>query len=444
MRTHNWSRIFFAVSLLLLCCGRAQAQAPTITNISPTSGPVGVPVTITGTGFGASQGGSTVALNGTAAVATSWSATTIVAVVPAGATTGAFTVTVNSQPASSATFSVTTLPSGWTDQDIGSVGLTGIASYGTGVFTQNGAGSGIGGVYSYTTDAFNFAYQTLSGDGTIVARIVSTNNLFAQAGIMIRETSNANSKSMFVGTYTNVIYAMYRTTTGGSASSARNSGSPGLPYWVKLVRTGSSFAGYQSLDGVNWAQIGTSQTISMAQTVYVGLGVSSGSTSTLYTGTLDSVSITSAPVITSVSATTGSVGGQVVISGTGFGASAGSGVVLFNDKPATVSAWSATSITATVPTGATTGPLVVSAAPSMNDSLPVDFTVTSTPLPSGWLDQDVGIVYKAGNAGYANGRFTVQTASAGVSNSIVQDAFHFVYQPLSGDGTIVARVVNLP
>ena len=345
----NWKHIVFAASLPLLCGGLAHAQAPTITSISPTSGPAGSPVTITGTNFGGTQGSSTVTLNGTNALATSWSATAIVAVVPAGATSGAFTVTVNSQQASSATFSVTTLPSGWTDQDIGTVGLAGSASYGTGVFTQNGAGSGIGGVYSYTSDAFNFAYQTLSGDGTIVARIVSTNSLFAQAGIMIRETLNANAKSMFVGTYTNVIYTMFRTTTGGSASSARNSGSPGLPYWVKLVRSGSSFTGYQSLDGLNWAQIGTSQTISMAQTVYVGLGVSSGSTSTLYTGTLDSVSVTSAPTITSVSATTGSVGGQVVISGTGFGPSAGSGVVLFNDKPATVSAWSATSITASCP-----------------------------------------------------------------------------------------------
>ena len=448
MRVNHWKRIIFAVFLSLLCHSSARAQAPTITNISPTSGPVGVPVTITGTGFGASQGSSTVALNGTAAVATSWSDTTVVAVVPAAASSGAFTVTVNSQPANSSTFTVVALPSAWTDQDVGTVGLAGSGSYATGVFTLNGAGAGVGGVIGYTTDAFHFDYQVLPGDGTVVARIVSTSNSNAQAGIMIRETLNANAKSMFVGTYANLIYTMFRTTTGGGASSGRNSGTPGLPYWVKLVRSGSSFSGYQSLDGLNWAQVGTSQTISMAQNVYVGLAVSSGSTGALYTGSIDSFSITTAtnpaPAITSVSATTGSIGGQVVISGTGFGASSGNGVVLFNDKAATVSAWSATSITATVPSGATTGPLVVSLAPGMNDSNQVDFTVTSTPLPSGWLNQDVGIVLKAGNAGYANGEFTIQTASSGVSSYITQDAFHFVYQPLSGDGSIVARVVNLP
>jgi hypothetical protein len=44
---------------------------------------------------------------------------------------------------------------------------------------------------------------------------------------------------------------------------------------------------------VNWTQLGTSQTISMAQNVYVGLAVNSGSTSALATATFDNVSVTS-------------------------------------------------------------------------------------------------------------------------------------------------------
>src|SRR5437773_10688703 len=104
MRSHNWKQVLIlAFSFSLLCCGRDPAQGPTITNISPTPGPVGSPVTITGTNFGGSQGNSTVTLNGTNAPATSWSATTIVAVVPTGASSGTFTVTVNGQPASSST-----------------------------------------------------------------------------------------------------------------------------------------------------------------------------------------------------------------------------------------------------------------------------------------------------------------------------------------------------
>jgi hypothetical protein len=65
----------------------------------------------------------------------------------------------------------------------------------------------------------------------------------------------------------------------------------GLPYWVKLVRSGSTFSGYASSDGVNWVQVGSSQTISMAQNVYMGLAVSANNNSAVVTATLDSVSV---------------------------------------------------------------------------------------------------------------------------------------------------------
>jgi hypothetical protein len=62
------------------------ASPPNITGISPTSGTVGTPVTITGTGFGTS---GTVSFNGTPAQQIdSWSPTTVIARVPAGATSG--------------------------------------------------------------------------------------------------------------------------------------------------------------------------------------------------------------------------------------------------------------------------------------------------------------------------------------------------------------------
>ena len=68
-----------------------------------------------------------------------------------------------------------------------------------------------------------------------------------------------------------------------------------------------------------------------------------------------------------------------------------------------VNSWSNTSISITIPSGATSGLLVVSVAPSMNDSNPIVFTVTSQSLPSGWLDGDVGEVVLAGSSSYTNG-----------------------------------------
>jgi uncharacterized protein YceK len=327
---------------------------------------------------------------------------------------------------------------------MGSVGLAGSATFANGTFTVNGAGQQIWDV----ADSFNFAYQPLSGDGTIVARVVSFqggNANSESAGVMIRETLTAGSTNAYAMYGGQTIYFNDRPSTGASTSSQTNSNTVKLPYWVKLVRSGSTFSSYASLDGVNWLQVGSSQTISMAQSVYIGLAVSSDTTSALATATFDNVSISTAaapaPVISAVSATTGSVGTAVVISGSGFGASQSSSQVVLNGNPVTISSWSATSVTITIPAGTSSGPLAVLVAPSMNASNPVAFTVTSQPLPSGWLNQDVGQVGVAGSATYTNGTFTVNGSGQYIWYGA--DGFHFAYQTLSGDGTIVARVVSV-
>jgi hypothetical protein len=79
---------------------------PSITSLSPSSGPVGTSVTITGANFGATQGTSTVKFNGTSATPTSWSATSIVATVPTGATTGSVVVTVGGVASNGVGFTV--------------------------------------------------------------------------------------------------------------------------------------------------------------------------------------------------------------------------------------------------------------------------------------------------------------------------------------------------
>jgi hypothetical protein len=79
---------------------------PGITNLSANSGVVGTSITITGTGFGATQGTSTVTFNGTTATPASWANTSITVPVPAGATTGNVVVTVNGIPSNGVEFAV--------------------------------------------------------------------------------------------------------------------------------------------------------------------------------------------------------------------------------------------------------------------------------------------------------------------------------------------------
>ena len=432
----------FGFSLLFLCCGRIYAQAPSITGLSPSSGPAGTLVIIAGSNFGATQGNSTIALNGTTATVVSWASTSIAAIVPSGASSGVFSVTVNGTPATSSSFTITPLPPGWTDGDVGSVGVAGSATYANGTFTVEGAGSEIYG----TADGFNFLYQPLSGNGTIVARVVSVQggNSYAAAGVMIRETLTAgstNTKTAYWPTY-HSIYFDARTTTGGSTSEP-GSKSATIPYWVEVVRSGSTFTGYTSPDGVNWSQLGSSETISMAQNVYIGLAVTSANTSALATATFDSVSVNStaapAPIISGVSPGAGVVGSQTTISGSGFGNSQGSSLVNLNGNLVTVNSWSSTSIVITLPSGATSGNLVVSVAPGMNDSNPFTFLI-GTQLLGTWMDVDVGSVGLAGSASYANGTFTVKGSGAGISQAA--DGLNFLSQSLSGDGSIVARIVS--
>ncbi len=71
---------------------------------------------------------------------------------------------------------------------------------------------------------------------------------------------------------------------------------------------------------------------------------------------------------------------------------------------------------------------------------PVPATATTIPLPSPWLHQDIGAAKRPGSASYAGGTFTM--AGSGTDIWGASDGFGYVYQPLSGDGQIVARVAS--
>ncbi len=127
----------------------------------------------------------------------------------------------------------------------------------------------------------------------MVARVVSLQgSSAAQAGIMIRETLNADANHVYLFNYSSANWMTERTSTGAS-SSYQPLGSVTLPNWIKLARSGNVFTMYGSPDGLNWVQLGTSQTVSMTPNVYVGLAVSSRSTSSLATASFDNVSVTS-------------------------------------------------------------------------------------------------------------------------------------------------------
>lgn len=80
---------------------------PIMDQMGPNSGAPGTTITIEGSGFGNTQGTSTVTFNGVPVTPTSWSSTEIVMVVPPGATSGLVDVTVSGQTSNDVPFTVT-------------------------------------------------------------------------------------------------------------------------------------------------------------------------------------------------------------------------------------------------------------------------------------------------------------------------------------------------
>ncbi|HEX7261058.1 MAG TPA: putative Ig domain-containing protein, partial [Luteolibacter sp.] len=215
--------------------------------------------------------------------------------VPPSGSGGLNTFVVRATDGSSATddaelrINVLGLPLPWTKGDIGTGMLAGSTSHSSGTFTEAGSGA-LGG----TTDKLQFAYQTLTGDGEIIARISALQNTgsSSRVGVMIRDTLATNSKQIFMGMTGSNAYRWVRRTTTGGSNSTSNSGTGTVPNtWVRLVRSNDTISAYKSSDGSSWTLVG-STTVPMAVNCYVGLAVSSGSNTTLNTSQFSNVSVT--------------------------------------------------------------------------------------------------------------------------------------------------------
>ncbi len=180
------------------------------------------------------------------------------------------------------------VPPPWQTQDIGAVGVAGSSLYAAGVFTVTGAGADIQG----TADAFQFDYMTVTGDCTIVARVVSVQNIdgWSKAGLMIRSNLDANAANAFIAVTPGSGVTWQSRSSSGGGTSWNQTGGLSAPYWLKLVRNGSIFTGYRSPDGANWTPQGTN-TATMSNTVLIGLALTSHNNTNLCTATFDNVTV---------------------------------------------------------------------------------------------------------------------------------------------------------
>ena len=192
------------------------------------------------------------------------------------------------------------LPTPWLDTDLGAP-LAGSVAFTNGTFTVNGSGDDIWN----TADAGHLVYQPLTGDGQIVARVVSQQNTdpWAKAGVMFRETTSAGSRHVFLAVTPGNGTAMQWRTNIGDFSYSVAGPVQVAPYWVKLTRAGQVFTGSVSPNGTNWTAV-ASVTNAMSATVFAGLAVCAHNAAVLNTSVFDRANVTT-PAPTWLPGTTG-------------------------------------------------------------------------------------------------------------------------------------------
>ncbi len=192
-----------------------------------------------------------------------------------------------------ATFTnVAVLPGGWADADINAPLHPGSVSFDSpsASWIVSAGGTNISG----TADQFNFASQSLSGDGSILAQ-VTAQTAASDAGIMLRTDTTSGSAFANVDlTSTGGVAFQWRSAAGATASAVTIS-SIAAPRWLELMRSGNGFAGFYSSDGLTWTQIGTTQIIPMPSSVLGGLAVSAHNNNVIATADFTNVSVITGP-----------------------------------------------------------------------------------------------------------------------------------------------------
>lgn len=124
------------------------------------------------------------------------------------------------------------------------------------------------------TDSFRFVHFSENGDFDMSVRIdnlTGPSGQNPQAGLMARDTLNANSRHVNIRyDQAGSVMMKWRTSTGGTTSfSSKVDGLSGAIF-VRLRRVGNTFTGFYSTNGTTWTQVG-SVTMSLPTTVFAGM-----------------------------------------------------------------------------------------------------------------------------------------------------------------------------
>ena len=150
-----------------------------------------------------------------------------------------------------------------------------------------------------SSDEFVYAYKTLTGDGTMVARVTSVgtgSNTWAKGGVMIRDSVNGGSTfvdTVITGSAGNGASFQFRPVANAACGTSTDAPAVvAVPYWVKIERIGDNIGGYISPDGKAWTPLGVPQAIKMTAPVLIGICMTSHAAGEDRTFQFDSITTT--------------------------------------------------------------------------------------------------------------------------------------------------------
>ncbi|HUR60381.1 MAG TPA: fibronectin type III domain-containing protein, partial [Opitutaceae bacterium] len=339
-------------------------------------------------------------------------------------------------------------------RNVGVVSPAGSTAYdgATATWSVTGGGADIWDV----ADAFTYESQAWTGDGEFVARVrsIDATHSWAKAGLMFRESLNADARNIFLAvTPENGIAVQARTAVGSSTNFvSRNPAT--APIWLKLTRQADVFRAYHSADGVNWTDFGT-LTLPMSGSIYVGLAVTSHAPGTLCTARFSDVYLgavrgsgTTPPMAPTNLSAVALSSSEVELRWTDNAsnetsvyihrsldnvtftmlATPGPNVTSYNDRAVTPS---------------TTYYYRVQVANSAGLSGFATASVRTPAAPAGrtWFHADIGAVGLAGSDDASGNTITLRGSGADIWGSA--DAFHFLYQVVPGDCVVEAQVAGI-
>ncbi len=219
--------------------------------------------------------------------------------------TCAITATIdNVKQVCSVTVTPSTLPTGWSYDELNNPPIPGAVSVADGRFTLTGCGHAMSSWWERVRDQGVFVSKAVTGDVEISARLTSLapnvggpsyqwdHRPPSVAGLMIREslTEKCGRFLLIQAEASGNLVCRWRDKTGDQDDNQKKDlGKVRLPIHLKLVQAGGQIQVFTSADGQNWSAPRMTHTANFDDTSRIGLFVCSGNTFASTTAVFDSV-----------------------------------------------------------------------------------------------------------------------------------------------------------